>query len=133
MLISAEHGYSAGRGPLMGFLLGVARNHVRRWLERDRAFLPLAESAEDLQNTPGAAAGDLLGDLTRQENIEAVRRAVLTLPPDDREVVALCDLVEIDYSAAAKILGCPIGTVRSRLHHGRTMLVAKLRAARCLA
>jgi len=117
----------------MGFLLGVARNHVRRWLERDRAFLPLAESAEDLQNTPGAAAGDLLGDLTRQENIEAVRRAVLTLPPDDREVVALCDLVEIDYSAAAKILGCPIGTVRSRLHHGRTMLVAKLRAARCLA
>ena len=130
LLIRSGHCYDAARGPLVAFLLGVARNHVRRSVERERAFLPLADSAEEGE-APPVDPRDLLGDLTRRENIESVRRAVLTLPPDYREVVALCDLDEIDYAAAAKILGCPVGTVRSRLHRARSMLVAKLRAARC--
>ena len=47
---------------------------------------------------------------------------MLALPERYREVVVLCDLQEMSYVEAAEILGCAVGTVRSRLH----------RAARCL-
>jgi RNA polymerase sigma-70 factor (ECF subfamily) len=44
-----------------------------------------------------------------------------------REAVVLCDLQELDYADAAAALGCPVGTVRSRLHRGRALLAARLR------
>ena len=69
---------------------------------------------------------DPLGDLTRKEGIDALRRAVLTLPRRYREVVVLCDLEEVDYADAARILGCPVGTVRSRMHRARALLMEKL-------
>jgi RNA polymerase sigma-70 factor (ECF subfamily) len=52
---------------------------------------------------------------------------VLALPERYREVVVLCDLQEMTYVEAAKILGCAVGTVRSRLHRARALLVEKLR------
>ena len=69
----------------------------------------------------------MLDDLTRRETIDAVRQAVISLPPAYREVVVLCDLQELDYRDVAETLDCPVGTVRSRLHRARTMLIAKLR------
>ena len=44
----------------------------------------------------------------------------------DVQVVALCDLEEVDYAEAAFVLGCPVGTVRSRLHRARALLLEKL-------
>jgi RNA polymerase sigma-70 factor (ECF subfamily) len=70
---------------------------------------------------------DPLIDLTRREGIETLRRAVQALPRRYREVVVLCDLEEVDYADAAVALGCPIGTVRSRLHRARGLLLEKLR------
>src|SRR5918993_2211239 len=68
-----------------------------------------------------------LEDLTRVETIESVRKAVLSLPAKYREVVVLCELQDVSYGEAAEILGCAIGTVRSRLHRARALLLAKLR------
>ena len=65
-------------------------------------------------------------DLTRREGLETLRRAVQALPRRYREVVVLCDLEEVDYADAAVALGCPIGTVRSRLHRARGLLLEKL-------
>jgi RNA polymerase sigma-70 factor (ECF subfamily) len=62
-----------------------------------------------------------------------VRQAILTLPPDYREVVALCDLEEMSYETAAAALGCAPGTVASRLHRGRALLAAKLRKSHASA
>ena len=70
-----------------------------------------------------------LDNLSRTETIESVRRAVLALPERYREVVVLCDLEEMSYVEAAEILECAIGTVRSRLHRGRALLLEKLRPA----
>jgi RNA polymerase sigma-70 factor (ECF subfamily) len=42
----------------------------------------------------------------------------------------LCDLEEVDYADAAEVLGCPIGTVRSRLHRARALLLEKLNQER---
>jgi len=62
-----------------------------------------------------------------------VRRAVLSLPAKYREVIVLCELQDVSYVETAEILGCAIGTVRSRLHRARALLLAKLRPAESVA
>jgi RNA polymerase sigma-70 factor (ECF subfamily) len=76
------------------------------------------------------AEGDPLADLTRSEMIESVRQAVMALPTHYREVVILCDLHEMSYAEAAQVLSCAVGTIRSRLHRARTLLIEKLRATK---
>jgi DNA-directed RNA polymerase specialized sigma24 family protein len=62
--------------------------------------------------------------------VELVRRAISTLPASYREVVVLCELEEMSYEETATALGCPVGTVRSRLHRARAILIDKLREGR---
>jgi RNA polymerase sigma-70 factor (ECF subfamily) len=57
-----------------------------------------------------------------------VQRAIGSLPVSYREAIVLCDVQELPYEQAAVVIGCPIGTVRSRLHRGRALLADKLRA-----
>jgi RNA polymerase sigma-70 factor (ECF subfamily) len=127
-VIRAPERFDRKRGSCVSFLFGIARNHVLRMLEQERAWMPVDE--EGGYPLP-ADSTDLLADLTRAEAIEAVRLAVLTLPAGYREVVALCDLEELDYSEAAASIGVPVGTVRSRLSRARGLLVEKLRGMRC--
>ena len=51
-----------------------------------------------------------------------VRRALDELPAEFRLAVILCDVEEFSYEEIADIMGCPIGTVMSRLHRGRKLL-----------
>ncbi len=48
------------------------------------------------------------------------------LPDDFRTVVVLCDIEGLSYKEIADIVGCPVGTVMSRLYRGRRMLEGKL-------
>ncbi len=125
-LLRAGHRFDPSRGSLASFLYGIARNLVLRRLDRERTGLRAA--AEEAPEE-AACPVDLLGDLTRRETIEQVRRAVVSLPPVYREVVVLCDLESASYEEAAAALNCPIGTVRSRLSRGRAMLAQKLEKA----
>lgn len=120
-----EHGrrFDPQRGTLASFLYGVTRNLVLRRLEKDRA------TGQETAMEDFAGDVDLLDDLTRQETIDQVRRAVLSLPVAYREAVVLCDLQDVSYQDAALALDCPVGTVRSRLNRGRSMLAQKLRGA----
>jgi RNA polymerase sigma-70 factor (ECF subfamily) len=121
-LVLIENGrrYDPSRGTLLSFLYGIARNLVLRRIEKDRLAEPEAVVEEF------ATEEDVLGDLTRRETIEAVRRAVLSLPAVYREAVVLCDLESASYEEAAAALDCAVGTVRSRLSRGRAMLEQKL-------
>jgi len=118
-----EHGrrYDPARGQVASFLLGIARNHVRRALARRRWSVEAAEEP--------VAQEDLESDLATAEKVTAVRAAVLALPVRFREVVVLCDLEEMDYTEAAETLRCPVGTVRSRLHWARRILAERLHSA----
>jgi RNA polymerase sigma-70 factor (ECF subfamily) len=122
--------FDEARGALSAFLLGVARNHVLRRLRVDHLLSPLADDNED-EGGGFQVSAELcpLEDLTRAETIENVRKAVLSLPPKYREVVVLCELQDVSYVETAEILGCAIGTVRSRLHRARALLLTKLRPA----
>src|SRR5579872_4447797 len=128
-LLREDCGFDASRGTLSGYLFGIARKLVLRQLERGRGDVPLEGDSED-SGAELSVNDDVLGRLTHREGIEALRRAVVALPRRYREVVVLCDLEEVDYAEAAVILGCPIGTVRSRLHRARALLLEKLNKER---
>jgi RNA polymerase sigma-70 factor, ECF subfamily len=123
--------YDATRGTLGGFLYGVARNRVMKHLER----LPREVSLEEKDD--GTGYGIVLQDAStpatqaeKRERAEQVRAAVLDLPAEFREAVVLCELEEMSYEEAARLAGCPIGTIRSRLHRGRALLMARLEMLR---
>ena len=121
--------YDPARGSLAAYLYGVARHHVRRCLEANRAYLPMVDdAAHGASSREPVSADDPLGEMARNERIDTTRRAVLALPGSYREVVVLCDLQELSYAEAATALGCAVGTVRSRLHRGRALLAEKLSA-----
>ena len=125
-LLREECGYDRERGTLSGYLFGIARKLVLRNLERGRADVPLEPEGDEVAPRELAVVDDPLAGLTRHEAIDALRRAVQALPRRYREVVVLCDLEELDYAEAAVVLGCPIGTVRSRMHRARALLLEKL-------
>jgi RNA polymerase sigma-70 factor (ECF subfamily) len=151
-LIRDVRRFDPARGTLGGFLLGVARNHLRKRWEQDRRSVPLGVDADELGHTLAGPAGfgngngngstssngngngngsstfynshDLFASL---ETVGRVRQAIQTLPENYREAVVLCDLEEMSYEEAAQALDCPVGTVRSRLHRARALLHEKLR------
>ena len=118
--------YDAGRATVAAWLCGIARNFVRQRLERDRRLTSVDFADDGEPSAVDNGAADPLAGLLRAERIETLRRAVQTLPLPYREAVVLCDLQEMSYGDAAAALGCPVGTVRSRLHRARTMLAARL-------
>jgi RNA polymerase sigma-70 factor, ECF subfamily len=124
--------YDVQRGTVGAFLYGIARNRVMKHLGRLPREISLEEKNED-----GSGAGVVLKDAftpvmwtEQRERMEQVRAAVLELPAEFREAVVLCELEEMSYEEAAQMAGCPIGTIRSRLHRGRALLLAKLEMLR---
>lgn len=130
VLMRDAHNYDPTRGSLASYLYGVARNLVLRSFQKNRAYVSLPDEAEGEETHETLVARhDPLGDLTRADSIARVRHAVLALPAHYREAVVLCELHEMSYADAASVLNCAVGTVRSRLHRGRAMLIEKLRTA----
>jgi RNA polymerase sigma-70 factor, ECF subfamily len=145
-LIRDAKRFDPARGTLGGFLFGIARNHLRRRWEQERHSLPLPDDADELDsllcasarvgrngvsngNGNGNGRGPFLlsrDEYTSLETVGRVRQAISTLPENYREVVILCELEEMSYEDAASALDCPVGTVRSRLHRARALLVEKL-------
>jgi RNA polymerase sigma-70 factor (ECF subfamily) len=128
-LIREVRRFDPARGPLSAYLYGMARNMVLDHLRKGRMDVSLEEfEAPDSRASEArvVATGDPLGDLTRGEAVESLRKAILALPEHYREVVVLCDLNEMNYDHAAAALGCAIGTVRSRLHRAREILLKRL-------
>jgi RNA polymerase sigma-70 factor (ECF subfamily) len=66
-----------------------------------------------------SASPDPLDRHADAETMRRVRAALETLPAAQREVLVLCDLEERTAVEAARLLGVPVGTVKSRLRLGR--------------
>ena len=78
-----------------------------------------ARSAEAGFPTQGP---DPAAQLLDQLGTERVVAAIDRLPEEYRVVSTLYFMEDLSYEEIAQVLGCPIGTVRSRLHRGRKML-----------
>ena len=120
------------RGALGAFLYGVARNRIMKHMERMPRELSLDAKSEAEPTSLKLASQEMTPAQWAEfrERREQVRAAVLELPVEFREAIVLCELEELSYEEAASMLECPIGTIRSRLHRGRALLLAKLEMLR---
>ena len=132
ILIREPRKFDPSRGALRSFLYGITRNRLLKYMER----LPRERLHEAIDEENNGQRGLGFNVMTPaewaelRERREQVRAAVLELPVEFREAVVLCGLEELSYEEAARLLECPVGTIRSRLHRGRALLLAKLEMLR---
>jgi len=93
----------------------------KRWVKPDGQS-PMEEEGTDFFE---AMAGPGLGpedQVLNKELAHTIDRALNEIPEEFRGPIILVDMGDLSYAEAAKILSCPIGTVRSRLSRGRKHL-----------
>jgi RNA polymerase sigma-70 factor (ECF subfamily) len=110
--------FDVDRGSLRAYLFGIARN-----LALKRVRLSERES-EELEDTE--ADLDPLEDLLSAERSEVVARAVLALPPFQREAIVLFEYEELSLEEIAEVAGIEAGAVKARLHRARETLRRRL-------
>lgn len=97
-----------GASSLSTWLLGIANNECRRMARKRRCEAPPLELVDQ-------------SDSERHEetiiNRHALQQALAKLTSEHREVVLLHEVEGLSYEEAALVLGVPVGTVKSRLHH----------------
>lgn len=112
----------AGRSRARTWLYGVARRQAHNRLRVVRpGETALDELAEPVAVEPGPEEL-ALASLQRERVLAAVAR--LSLP--HREVVVLTFVAGLAQAEIAEVVGVPVGTVKSRLHHARAALLRSL-------
>ena len=93
------------------------------WIDEGRKASRARQTFVDEE--AGTAVG---GDGAQEASVELtnVDRAMQKLPPDQREAVLLVMVEGCAYKEAAAIVGCPVGTLNSRLVRGRDALMKLL-------
>ena len=116
--------YDASRGSLSTYLYGIARNIVCQRHRRNRSRVEIDVDGIDLP-----ISNDPVDELSRTRLVQSLRQAILRLPVHYREAIVLCELNSLSYEEAAAIVGCPVGTIRSRLSRAREMLIDRCRVS----
>jgi RNA polymerase sigma-70 factor (ECF subfamily) len=102
----------------------------RRQWERRRGISLDAEIGEEGLTVADAVADarevGLLERLEKRESAGQVRKALAGLEPAARAILTLVDVQGVSYEQAAKVLDCPLGTVRSRVSRARDSLRRRL-------
>lgn len=118
---------------IKAWLLTILRNtFINEYRRRARrpSFVELtgAEAAPETtpeRDVPAVAQGPAAPELLELLD-DNVRHALESLPQDFRQAVIMADLEERSYKEIADTMGCPIGTVMSRLFRGRRLLREQL-------
>jgi RNA polymerase sigma-70 factor, ECF subfamily len=100
------------------WLFRLTRHRAIDWLRKRKREQELLEVAA--AEASEAARDDEPFD--QSINDATLQKALAGLPPPQREVVLLRYRDDLSYSEIAVVVGCPIGTVRTRLHHGKRKL-----------
>jgi RNA polymerase sigma factor (sigma-70 family) len=112
-----EPGGESLRPWLLGIAVNVTRNITRAARRHQAALsrLPRPPFVPDI-------ADEVAGRVDDEARLRDVGQAMSRLRRDEREVLVLCVWGELDYADAARALGVPVGTVRSRLSRARSKL-----------
>jgi RNA polymerase sigma factor (sigma-70 family) len=117
-----------GGEPLRPWLLGIAVNVSRNLARASRRHQAALGRLPPLPPMPDFSE-ELAGRLDDEARLREVGDALGALRREEREVIALCVWSELDYATAARALGVPVGTVRSRLSRARSKLRTLLPAS----
>ena len=117
---------------LLAIAVNQCRNRLKHWKRRARSkhdslSAPIGEEGSDLRRElpdPGTTAVEALEGRQLEE---LVREEMQHLDEEYRTVLVLRELQGVAYEEIARMLGVPVGTVKSRLHRGRTELRELLR------
>ncbi len=97
----------------------------RRWYDR---FLPFSTGDDTVESAPEPVApDDARAQSESSERAARLQRALSSLPPKHRAVLALREVQGLSYEEIAQAAGIPSGTVMSRLYHARRLLAQKLK------
>jgi RNA polymerase sigma-70 factor (ECF subfamily) len=121
VLVRVERGLATYRpGSMEGWLSRIATNAFLDDIRR-RKRRPVDLVGDDMERVATAAPGAEEASAAEQlpDDIQAALR---TLPDEYRAAVVLCDVVGLSYEEIAASLSVPVGTVRSRIHRGRSQL-----------
>ena len=110
-----------GGEPLRPWLLGIAANVSRNLARASRRHQAALSRLPPPPPVPDFA-DELAGRLDDEARLREVGKALGGLRRGEREVIALCVWAGLDYATAARALGVPVGTVRSRLSRARRKL-----------
>jgi RNA polymerase sigma-70 factor (ECF subfamily) len=97
------------------------RDELRRRKGRYQEELPEDNAPQEFAGQRPLAVTPI-DDYVERQLGEPLSRALGQLSPEQRQVVILADIEEYSYQEIAEIMGCSIGTVRSRLHRARALL-----------
>jgi len=117
--------FDPAQGSVFTYLCGVLRHRINRHYRQQKRWVAL-DAGDDAARIGNQHSPGPVDEIARSQVTAAFRGALLELPLQHREVIALCDLEELPYQTVALILDCPIGTVRSRLHRARALLTLRL-------
>ena len=95
----------------------------RRVLDGDEAE-PVGDGV--MSRAAMRALTDPVGDAMRPLVVKEIQSALDELSDEHRLMIVLADVEELSYKEIADIVGCPIGTVMSRLHRARKQMQHKL-------
>lgn len=104
---------------------------LRAWLftiMRNTYYSDYRKRHRELQDPRGASAIEPIANPEQggHLDLEDLKVALATLPPDQREAILLVGAAGVSYEEAAKICGCAIGTIKSRVNRARRKLMARL-------
>ena len=121
VLVRVQRGLATYRpGSMEGWLSRIATNAFLDDARR-RQRRPLDLVGDDLERVATAAPG--AEETSAAEQLpDDLQAALKTLPDEYRAAVVLCDVVGLSYEEIAASLSVPVGTVRSRIHRGRSQL-----------
>ena len=106
------------------WVLKIVRRTCYSWLKRNRpADVVSLEAEEEHGDAVAMSAIDTEGLLEIRSNLRVLDRLIEALPAPLREMIVLRELHELGYRDIAKVTGVPIGTVMSRLHRARSLLL----------
>jgi RNA polymerase sigma-70 factor (ECF subfamily) len=89
-------------------------------------FIKKRKPAEDIQDVVVAAKDSPPDEIIKKEESETIMKFLNSLPADQKTVIVLRDLNDFSYEEIGKILGAPLGTVKSRINRARLALRALL-------
>jgi RNA polymerase sigma-70 factor (ECF subfamily) len=122
-LLRRPRAFDPARASLRTYLYAAARNLALKQFRRPRVEVTL----EELQSEPRAAdAQQPLRQLLAAELSEAVRRAVVNLPPLQREALVLFEYEGLSLAEVASVVEADVGTVKARLARARENLRRQL-------
>ena len=114
-----------GQSAFYSWLFRIAMNAAisrKRKERRTTASIDAAREQSGIEPVDAHASAEPSHALDVSEKQALVKQALARLPDDYRQVLVLKEMEGLMYEEIAEVIGCPIGTVRSRIHRARQEL-----------